>query len=231
VEVARTSPATGAGTRLIAGVALLGVLALTALIVRELIPHHGVAPSPRGVIEERSLPPEPIATAAPLATPRAVPTASAGAPARPAPTMNAVGDPSAPLAANVIAQVAKDPEAFAPTTAFSPVSSKTQLYNFDPLPPFNSTTLRRVKANPAAWELDAMRGPKLKDLGPEGSVRQAAIVKDTVGNETTWYRIDSGPLAPAYAVEVGRSIRVMSKDYIAANREDMPPEIAATLDR
>jgi hypothetical protein len=32
-------------------------------------------------------------------------------------------------------------------------------------------------------------------------------------------------------VEVGRSIRVMSKDYIAANREDMPPEIAATLDR
>ncbi len=50
-----------------------------------------------------------------------------------------------------------------------------------------------------------MHGPKMNDLAPEGGVHQAAIAKDAIGNETPWYVIDSGPLAPAYAVQMGRS--------------------------
>ncbi len=227
MEAARDQSGT-IGTRVIAAVAILGVLALGGLIVRELMPHHGVthaSSAPEESVPEATAPP--AVTAAP-ARPKPRPAASATTAAAPAPpTKNEV---AAPHAAVLIAQVAADPDAFAPSTVYKPLLGPEQLYNFEPLPPFNSTTLRRSKANPKEWELDAQRGPKLKDLGPEGSVRQAAIAKDNVGNQTPWYRIDSGPLAPAYAVEVGRSIRVMSKEYLVANRSDLPPEVAATLD-
>jgi hypothetical protein len=212
----------------IAAVAVAGVLALGALIVHELMPHHAV---PHAVSIPRDEPePAPVAPV-PTAHAKHVAAVSPTATARPALVAAPAGSAAAPLAATVIAQVAADPESYAPSNVFSPPAGKNQVYNYEPLPPFNSTTLKRSRANPAAWELDAMHGPKLNDLGPEGGVHQAALVKDAVGNETPWYVIDSGPLAPAYAVQAGRSIRVMSRAYLVENRSDLPPEIAATLDK
>jgi hypothetical protein len=214
------------GLRLAIAVAIAGVLVLAVLIVRELLPHHRVihhastgAPQDSDTEGAPQVAPAPIVrTASRSAAPKA--TTSAAAPAA-----------TAPLPATLIAQLAADPEAFAPSGVFSPPAGTDQIYNYEMLPPFNSTTLKRTRANPAAWELDAFHGPKLKDLGPEGAVRQAVLARDSIGNETAWYAIDSGPLAPAYAVEMGRSIRVMSREYMVANRADLPPEVASTLDK
>jgi hypothetical protein len=227
VEATQPSMDTGrsVATRVMVAVAVAGVIGLGALIVRELMPHHlTIHPTESAPQEQEVAPvaPAPIVRAAPA--PIAKPAVKVAA----APASTAV---IAPLAATVIAQVAADPESFAPSSVFSPPAGKDQVYNYEPLPPFNSTTLKRTRTNPAAWELDAMHGPKLTDLGPEGAVRKAAVAKDSVGNETPWYVIDSGPLAPAYAVVVGRSIRVMSRAYLVENRADLPPEVAASLDK
>jgi hypothetical protein len=229
VEAINPSTPTGSslGTRVTAVVAIAGVLALGALIVRELMPHHttthATTTAPRE--EQETAPVTPAAPIARTARPVARPSATATAAAPKA------SGPAAPLAATIIAQVAADPESFAPSNRFTPPAGKDQVYSYEPLPPFNSTTLTRTRTNPAAWALDAMHGPKLTELGPEGGVHQAAMVKDSAGNETPWYVVDSGPLAPAYAVQIGRSIRVMSRAYLVENRADMPPEVAATLDK
>jgi len=225
-----TSSPTSRKSRLIAGVAIVGVLALGALLARELFPHHAAVRAAVTDAHARAVPPP-------------GPQRSAGVEARKTPSpgpaqavARAVGaEPSAsapahvPFAATVIAKVAADPQSFFPSHVFAPPAGRDQVFNFEPLPPFNSTTLKRTRTNPAAWELDAMHGPKLNDLGPEGSVRQAALVKDSVGNETPWYAIDSGPLAPAYAVMQGNALRVMSRAFMVENRATLPADVAASL--
>lgn len=224
------SASRSAGTRVVAVIAAAGVIALGVLIVRELMPRHA-APHASGP-SDRTEDTAPIAAPTPTVhasrpLPRPLTTAKtqAAAPAF------SIATPTAPLAATVIAGVAADPDAYGPKRVFSPPAGKDELYNFEPLPPFNSTTLRRSRANPGAWELDAMHGPKLTDLGPEGAVHQAAVAKDSIGNETPWYVIDSGPLAPAYALKQANAVRVMSREYLVANRATLPPEVAALLDK
>ena len=226
------------GTRVGVGLATIGVAALGVLIARELLPRHAVPHAPVAA-REAAESPAVTATASPAPVTRhetpkatAAPTGVATVAAPPQETASAQPSaPHVPLAASVIAGVAANPESFAPSHVFAPPAGHDQVFNYEPLPPFNSTTLKRTRANPAAWELDAMHGPKLNDLGPEGAVRQAALVKDSVGNETPWYAIDSGPLAPAYAVMQGSSLRVMSRAYLVENRASLPADVAAALDK
>jgi hypothetical protein len=213
---------------------MVGVIALAALIARELFPHHAVTRGRASDVAAAPIVEAPVtrvASAAPAKDPRApdrpgVPRNASPTPSDPAPSSSPA---PVPLAASVIAQVAANPQAFAPSTVFAPPAGREQVYSYEPLPPFNSTTLKRTRTNPAAWELDAMRGPKMNDLGPEGAVHQAALVKDAIGNETPWYAIDSGPLAPAYAVVQGGAMRVMSRAFLLENRSSLPPEVASAL--
>ena len=206
-------------------------LAVGILVARELFPHHAqhraasatmatessLAEAPTGAQAAAPTPPAPTA---------ATPVVAAAPTSAPAPKIAAI-----PLAATVISQVVANPEAFAPSHVFGPPAAPQQIFNYEPLPPFNSTTLKRTRTNPAAWELDAMHGPKMNDLGPAGAVHQAAVARDSIGNETPWYSIDSGPLAPAYAVMQAGSVRVMSRAFMVANRSELPPEVASELDR
>jgi hypothetical protein len=238
VEVSRpnASRRRALGGRLLAFVAMVGVLALAALIARELFPHHAAShgrASEVAAVSVVEVATPRVALAAPTKPPRApdrggVPRGASPTPGDPAPASS----PAAiPLAASIIAQVAANPQAFVPSTVFAPPAAREQVYNYEPLPPFNSTTLKRTRTNPSAWELDAMRGPKMNDLGPEGAVRQAALVRDAIGNETPWFAIDSGPLAPAFAVMQGSAMRVMSRAFLLENRGSLPPEVASALDK
>jgi hypothetical protein len=236
VDVSQPNPSPGRslGARIAFVVAVAGVIALTGLIARELFPHHLTAHAPTSGASAVAASDAPTRAPLTAAEPHRAPT-SAAAPHESSPGAAAQSSTSAalavPLAATVIAQVAANPEAFAPSTVFSPPAAQDQVYNYEPLPPFNSTTLKRTRKNPSAWELDAMRGPKMKDLGPEGAVRQAALVRDSIGNETPWFAIDSGPLAPAFAVMQGSAMRVMSRAFLLENRASLPPEVASALDK
>jgi hypothetical protein len=230
---ANSTTSRSTGTRIGALVAIAGILALGALIVHELRPHRAATHGASSVPDDRTAEAPPVVAPSPSSiangSARPVPVAKPNAPsAHAAPP---AAGPAIPTAATVISQVVADPDAFAPSHVFSPPAGPEQLYNFEPLPPFNSTTLKRSRKDPSAWELDAMHGPKMSDLGPAGAVHQAVIVKDSIGNETPWYSIDSGPLAPAYAVMQAGSIRVMSRAFMLANRGDLPPGVATTLDR
>ncbi|HEY2516749.1 MAG TPA: hypothetical protein VGI39_38025, partial [Polyangiaceae bacterium] len=159
-------------------------------------------------------------------TPHAAATALAAAPSTSPPPTPA----PAPLAAATIAAVVTNPDAFAPSSVFRPPVAKFESYFYDSLPGFNSSELKRSRANPAEWELDAMHGAKPDDLAPRGGVHEATTSHDAHGNEiATWYTIDDGPLAPAIATQLGTTTRVMSRAYVEANRKDFPPELVALL--
>jgi hypothetical protein len=217
--------------RAVIAFASAGVIALGVLIVRELAfktpPHRALAKAAQ--MADMAETPALAAPVAPVQTTRpAAPAPVASA----APADSTAASAAIPFAANVIARLAANPEDFEPSRVFAPPVAKEQLYVYDRLPPFNGTTLKRSRANPNAWEFDAIHGPaKMKDLGPAGSVREAAVVHDSAGSETSWYLIDAGPLAPAYAVEQGRTIRVMSKAFLDENRNGLPPEVVAALSR
>ncbi len=227
-----TSTDRALGTRLVVTIAIAVVAALGVLIVRELFPRHTGSHAGTETLRDDA----PVSVAPPVVTspvahvaPKAAKPMAPVAAQRPESTTPAPAAPAVPLAATMIAQVAANPEAFAPSHVFAPPAGADQVFNYEPLPPFNSTTLKRTRTNPAAWELDAMHGPKLNDLGPEGAVRQAALVKDAIGNETPWYAIESGPLAPAYAVMQGNALRVMSRAFLVQNRASLPADVAAAL--
>ena len=201
------------------------VLALGVLIARELLPHDSLRRAPT-TNAAPGLSPPPASHAAP--PPRAAATALAAAPPAPAPLSSAPAAP--PLAAATIAAVVTDPDAFAPSSVFRPPVAKFESYFYDSLPGFNSSELKRSRANPAEWELDAMHGAKPDDLAPRGGVHEATTSHDAHGNEiATWYTIDDGPLAPAIATQLGTTTRVMSRAYVEANRNDFPPELVAVL--
>jgi hypothetical protein len=211
-------------------VVVAAFVTLGVLIARELMPRSATR---HAVASANATREAPVVESAPQAAPAPAPvrraqtqTAAAPPAAASAPTTGA----AAPTAATLISQLVADPESFGPTGGFSPPAGNEQFYNFELLPPFNNASLRRTRANPTAWALDALHGPKPNDLGPAGGVHPAAVAKDSNGSEMPWYIIDSGPLAPAYAVQTGKAIRVMSRDYLLANRANLPAEIAATLD-
>jgi hypothetical protein len=214
----------------ISTVSIGGVLFLGVLIVRELLPHHSAPHASSRAEEPSSDAVEPAPTQAPpRAAPRAkVAEAPAPAQAAAAPTAAAV---NVPLAATLISQVVTNPEAFAPSNTFAPPVAKTEMFHYEQLPPFNSTELRRSRANPKAWELSALRGPKMEDLGPPGGVKEAAIVKDDMGNQTSWFQVDKGPLAGAFAVTTNMGVRVISHDYVEEHRAEFPEGVASLLDK
>ena len=206
------------------------VLLLAVLILRELFVHsHGTLHAATTPAENA----DPLAAAAPPArvtdpTAHVTPVARA-APAEVSPSRPAAAA-EAPAAAKIIAGVAEDPRAFGPTSSFAPPAISTERFIFDALPPFNSTELKRSRTNHAEWELDALHGPKMEELAPSGGVHEAATAKDANGTELgTWYVIDSGPLAPAFATQSLQALRVMSRAYVEANKDQFPPEVMTLL--
>lgn len=207
----------------------LGVLLLGALIVRELLGHPKGQRAVEAVHPADAVPPPAQATRpTPPATKPAAPARLASAPA---PSSAPARAPApAPAAAQIIAGVAEDPQAFGPSSSFAPPAVKTETFIFNALPPFNSTELKRSRVHHDEWELDALHGPKMEDLAPAGGVHEAVTAKDAQGTELSkWYVIDSGPLAPAFATQSLQALRVMSRAYVEANRDQFPAEVMALV--
>ena len=212
---------------LLAGLGL-ALLTFAVLITRELLPrtHHAAATAPQAPPPSG---PSPATHAAPAASAAAHALAHAPEPA-PAAAPPSPSAAPAPVAAATIAAVVTDPDAFAPSSVFRPPVAKFESFFYDSLPGFNSSELKRSRANHGEWELDAMHGAKPDDLAPRGGVHEATTSHDAQGNEiATWYTIDDGPLAPAIATQLGTTTRVMSRAYVEANRKDFPPELVSLL--
>jgi hypothetical protein len=150
------------------------------------------------------------------------------APVEPAPAPVA----PAPPAARVLAGVIANPRSTAPANVVQHPNKHSETYAYERLLPFQAADLTRDKTNPKAWAMNLARGPELDDLAPRGGMREAFVQKDDQGDPfATWYAIDTGPLAPAYAIRRGDLTRVISRPYLEANRADFPPSVTANIDR
>jgi hypothetical protein len=141
--------------------------------------------------------------------------------------------PSAPDAARAVAGIVADPRSGDPQNVTKNPRNHTETFAYERLSPFGAAELTRDPKNPAAWQLGSLGGDMpLEDLAPRGDVREAVVQKDDKGEAfTTWYAIDSGPLAPAYATKIGPQTRVVSRAYLEANRADFPASFTVVLDR
>jgi hypothetical protein len=213
-----------------AGAALLFVVALLAMIARELVPHHALASSgPRD--DEEAVTAPVVAPAAPAPSP--VPVRAIGAaahavvaPAKPEPAA-VVDTPSSRALANIVT----DPRATRVSNVTKNPRNHTETFAYERVPPFGGAELTRDPANPAAWQFGSLGDVELDDLAPRGGVHQAVVQKDDKGEEfATWYAIEAGPLAPAYAAKVGPETRIISRAYLEANRGDFPASFTSVLD-
>jgi hypothetical protein len=215
-------------TAAITAVAAVGVLLLGALIVHELAPHHAVARATSSPAIDRATASAPPLRA--LSAPGAPHAARRAAPAAPSETPPAGA--ALPVTARAAVAILADPTAFKPRYRFFDAARNMDSFTYETLPPFRSGTVKISRTDPTVWELNGMQGGGPNDLGPSGAVREAAVLKDDHGTVTsTWYAVDSGPLAPAFAVERGETLHVVSRALVEANRAEYPPEVTSLLDK
>jgi hypothetical protein len=216
------------------GVALI---ALVVLLVRELMPHHATNIPTVARHDDVVAPPTPTAAPAPTvaAAPRGKGNGHGG-------ERTDTPAPAAPRADDLVrvrelASIIAHPESEPSTGVFHNRATNLDHYSYDQtFGPYHRGSLKRDAKNPAAWELDGTNGPatptKLEDIAPAGALHEAATVKDDQGNPvSTWFAIDSGPLAPAYATIMATGgTRVVSRAYLEENRAQFPPSLTAVLD-
>jgi hypothetical protein len=216
----------------------LALLALVALLVRELMPHHATN------IPSVAHHDDPVAAPAPTVAPAPAPTVAAQGQGNghgheqtdtPAP---AAPRPDSFVRVRELASIIAHPESEPSTGVFHNRVTSIDSYSYDQsFGPYHRGSLKRDAKNPAAWELDGVNGPanptKLEDIAPVSALHEAATVKDDQGNPvSTWFSIDSGPLAPAYATIMATGgTRVVSRAYLEENRTQFPPSLTAVLDR
>jgi hypothetical protein len=239
-QVGAIGDARGKAVALALAVAAVGVIALFVLIARELfasrrivateVPHE-TAPvlAPSATLAPAAQPP-PVTGA--IAHARSAPPTSAAAEPAPAPAPPTSAAPLAPRAARAIADVIANPRSVPIQVVTQNRRNHTETYAYDRLPPFLGSDLTRDKTNADAWDLNVSRGPGLEELAPRGGIHEAFVQKDDHGDPfATWYAIDTGPLAPAYAIQQGDRTRVISRPYLEANRADFPPSVMSNVDR
>ncbi len=217
----------------IAGVALI---ALAVLLVRELMPHHAASVAKVVRNDPRVAPPAPAvsAPAAPATAPIAKGREETDAPhaATPAPKSDGLAR------ARALASIIANPESQPTTGVFHNQVTHLDHYSYDDsFGPFRRGSMKRDAKNPAAWEIDGSNGPRsttsLDEIAPANALHEAAAVRDANGNPvSTWFSVDSGPLAPSYAtVLAAGGARVVSRAYLEENRSQFPAELTAVLDR
>jgi hypothetical protein len=218
-----------AARRRVAGGALgVVVLALCVLIARELRPARGGA---------RAAAPEPArATPAPAVVATTTPATSAPV-AAPAATVARAAASDGLVRARALASIIHAPDSRPSEGVFHDRFARTEQYAYEGFGPFRRGELVRDMDDPEAWEIDGSNGrghpTRLEDVAPARAIREAATVRDEAGNLVgTWYAIDDGPLAPAFATLLPTGgARVVSRAYLQAHRSAFPPSLVAALDR
>ena len=220
------------GVRTAMVVAIVGVVLLVGMIARELFSHPAGVAVAGSHDDEPTSAPSASASAPPAPTARVAATIThAPAPpppvAAPAPSASSSAGPALD-AASQLATVIADPRANKPQNVVADGPKHAATFSYEVVAPFRSMSLTKDTANANAWRLEGMNGPSLSELG---ATKQAAVQTDAQGNEfATWYLIDSGPLAPAYAAKVGPQVRVVSRAYLEANKGDYPPSFTQVLE-
>ncbi len=214
----------------------LALLALVVLLVRELMPHHATTvPTVAHHDDVLDVPaPTPTAAPAPTATAHGDGNAhghEATEVARPAPAHDDL------VRVRALASLIANPDSQPSTGVFHNRQAGIDHYSYDDnFGPFRRGALKRSAKNPASWEIDGSNGAasttKLEDIAPSSAFHEAAVVKDEQGNPvTTWYLLDSGPLAPAYATIMATGgTRVVSRAYLEENRAQFPESLTSVLD-
>ena len=216
----------------------LALVSLVVLLVRELMPHHATSiPSVAHHDDTLDVPAAPVATAPPA--PIAVTQGKGNGHGHeqtdtPAP---AAPRPDGLVRVRALASIIANPESQPSTGVFHNRATSLDHYSYDDnFGPYHRGSLKRDAKNPAAWEIDGTNGPatptKLEDIAPAGALHEAATVKDDQGNPvSTWFSIDSGPLAPAYATLLATGgTRVISRAYLDENRTQFPAALTSLLD-
>jgi hypothetical protein len=222
--------------RVCLGVAAVGVVTLGVLIARELAPHHARVASNVGHESDPVVTPSPTAEPAPVPTSRAAASiAQALAPKVDAPPLASAASaaPAVPGAAVAISAFLEDPAAYHPANVSRDAKRGTTHYSYDGMAPYHAGEIIRDEKNPQAWFVALSGGPKsLDELGPKGSVHEAVVQTDADGKPfATWFAVEGGPLAPAYAMQTGDQIRVLSRAYLESHRSEYPPSFTQVLDR
>jgi hypothetical protein len=136
-----------------------------------------------------------------------------------------------------LASIIHDPESWPSEGVFHDRIHGIDKYSYENFGPFRRGDLKRDAKNPDAWDMDGSNGrgkvTNVEALAPPGGTREAATVRDDKGNTIgTWYAIETGPLAPAYAtVMASGGTRVISRAYLESNRDSFPQPLTSLLDR
>jgi len=214
----------------------LAMVVLIALVVRELMPRHA-AEAPKVVRHDDTGAP-PVATAPLAPAPTVAKDGKGDGHGHEGTEPQAAGPKSDGLVrVRALASIISNPDSAPSTGVFHNLAANLDYYSYDvSFGPFRRGSMKRDSKNPAAWEIDGTNGPRsppsVEDIAPAGALHQAAVVKDERGNPvSTWFSVDSGPLAPAFATLLAAGgTRVVSRAYVEEHRTQFPAELTAALD-
>jgi hypothetical protein len=214
-------------------ISLVALLALVVLIVRELLPHHARLAGGTARTEAPAVTPQPQPVLAPASMAAVKPVVALASPQAAAPSLHSDGLSGI----RSIASIIRDPDSHPSEGVFHDRVHGVDHFTYEGFGPYRRGELKRDVNDPSKWEIEAFNGPghmtHVETIAPPGGTREAATVKDDKGNVVgTWFVVETGPLAPAYAtIFPGGGTRVVSRAYLEANKASFPQSVVSMLDQ